>query len=255
MAPPLIAIVGACMGLLTTGAAVLGGAVSTLSVGPEPPTNMTTTPSAIVAAAQLAAAACPGLDWTLVAGGALIDPSLAAGLASAVTELCALPPSERPAGLDALLPGPSEEQEALILAHALSEDADLATGATDAIAFAAANLGAPYRWGGTGPGGFDCSGLSQAAYAAAHIAIPRVAQDQFDAGPVVAPTSPLTPGDLVFFGSGPHGITHVGLYIGGGEMIDAPHTGAFVRIEPTPTTPGQAFGDDLYIGATDPGGQ
>jgi cell wall-associated NlpC family hydrolase len=153
------------------------------------------------------------------------------------------------------MPGPTEGQEALVLAYALSADADLSTAVTEAIAFAAANLGAPYRWGGTGPGGFDCSGLTQAAYAAAHVAIPRVAQDQFDAGPAVPPTAPLQPGDLVFFGSGPQGITHVGLYIGGGEMIDAPHTGAFVRIEPTPTTPGRAFGDDLYIGATSPGDQ
>jgi cell wall-associated NlpC family hydrolase len=144
---------------------------------------------------------------------------------------------------------------ALVLAHALSTNPNLNVVVAEAITFAASNLGAPYRWGGTGPGGFDCSGLTQAAYQSAHVTIPRVAQDQFDAGPAVAAGSALEPGDLLFFGSGPSDVSHVGLSIGAGLMIDAPHTGAFVRIEPTPTTPGASFGDDLYIGATRPGGQ
>ncbi len=69
-----------------------------------------------------------------------------------------------------------------------------------ALSFAARQLGTPYLWGGTGVGGFDCSGLVQAAFAHAGVVLPRVAQDQFDAGPVVPPGSPAEPGDLVFFG-------------------------------------------------------
>jgi cell wall-associated NlpC family hydrolase len=72
-----------------------------------------------------------------------------------------------------------------------------------------------------------------------------VAQSQFDAGPPVPAGSTILPGDLVFFGSGPAGVDHVGLYVGGGEMIDAPHTGALVRLD-------RAGQSDL-VGATRPG--
>jgi cell wall-associated NlpC family hydrolase len=100
-----------------------------------------------------------------------------------------------------------------------------------ALTFAAQHLGTPYRWGGTGNGGFDCSGLAQAAYRQAGITLPRVAQDQFDAGPPVPGSATVQPGDLLFFGSGPTGVDHVGIYVGAGEMIDAPHTGALVRFD------------------------
>jgi cell wall-associated NlpC family hydrolase len=114
--------------------------------------------------------------------------------------------------------------------------------AATAVSYALAQLGTPYRWGGETPGvGFDCSGLTQAAYAAAGIAIPRTSEAQWSALPHV-PLDQLEPGDLVFFGPGEFlaGLPgHVGIYIGSGEMIDAPHTGATVRIEnlanwPTP---------------------
>ncbi len=104
--------------------------------------------------------------------------------------------------------------------------------AQGAVAYALAQLGTPYRWGGDEPGGFDCSGLVQAAYQAAGIPLPRVAQDQYDAGPPVPAGQPLQPGDLVFFGGNPADITHVGIVVSPGEMVDAPHTGAVVRIEP-----------------------
>ena len=125
------------------------------------------------------------------------------------------------------------------------------------VAYALSQLGTPYRWGGETPGvGFDCSGLTQAAYAAAGITIPRVAQAQYDAGPHVPPGAPLEPGDLVFFGASPADVSHVGIVLNpSGEMIDAPHTGADVRVEPFPTTIGAAWGvGDVYLGATRPAG-
>jgi cell wall-associated NlpC family hydrolase len=115
-----------------------------------------------------------------------------------------------------------------------------------AVAYALAQLGTPYLWGGDGAGGFDCSGLVQAAYAAAGVALPRVAQAQYDAGPPVASGQPLQPGDLVFFGADPAGVTHVGIVVSPGEMVDAPHSGAVVRIEP------YSWAD--YLGATRPAG-
>ncbi|WP_431947906.1 NlpC/P60 family protein [Actinacidiphila sp. bgisy167] len=106
--------------------------------------------------------------------------------------------------------------------------------ASKAVAFARAQLGTPYRWGGDGPteGGFDCSGLTKAAYAAAGVHLPRVAQDQYNAGPRVPPGAPLLPGDLVFFGTDPRHITHVGIYTGAGRMLHAPRPGTTVREEP-----------------------
>ena len=101
-----------------------------------------------------------------------------------------------------------------------------------AVAYALAQLGTPYRWGGEGAGGFDCSGLVQAAFAAAGIELPRVAQAQYDGGPPVPAGEPLAVGDLVFFGADPADVTHVGIVVSPGEMVDAPHTGAVVRIEP-----------------------
>jgi len=100
--------------------------------------------------------------------------------------------------------------------------------------------------------GFDCSGLVQAAYKVARIALPRVAQDQYDAGPILSPGTPLEPGDLVFFGGGPDSIDHVGLVVSPGVMVDAPYTGADVREDTFPTTVGAAFGDMIYVGATRP---
>ena len=103
-------------------------------------------------------------------------------------------------------------------------------GAT-AVAWALAQVGTPYIWGGETPGvGFDCSGLVQAAYNVAGVALPRVAQEQFDATPALTQGTVLQPGDLVFFGTGPRDVSHVGLYIGvqAGRtmMVDAPHTGS-----------------------------
>jgi cell wall-associated NlpC family hydrolase len=141
----------------------------------------------------------------------------------------------------------------------LAQSFGSAAAGVTAVAWALAQVGTPYIWGGETPGvGFDCSGLTQAAYKTAGIVLPRVAQEQFDAGPAVPPGAPLAAGDLVFFGGSDSDVEHVGLYIGieGGKtvMVDAPHTGADVRVEPFPTTVGAAFGGETYVGATRPGG-
>jgi cell wall-associated NlpC family hydrolase len=126
-----------------------------------------------------------------------------------------------------------------------------------AVSWALSQIGTPYVWGGETPGvGFDCSGLVQAAYAVAGVSLPRVAQDQYNTTPKLAPGAALVPGDLVFFGGGPDSIDHVGLYVGvvSGQnvMVDAPHTGADVRAEAFPAAPGAGFGGLLYVGATRP---
>jgi cell wall-associated NlpC family hydrolase len=133
----------------------------------------------------------------------------------------------------------------LVLALAFGEDPTADGTVVSVLEFAAAQLGTPYLWGGNGPGGFDCSGLTRAAFASAGMALPRVAQDQFNLGPPVPDGSTVIPGDLVFFGSGPDGVDHVGIYVGSGLMVDAPHTGAVVRIEPA--------GWAGMVGATRPG--
>lgn len=121
--------------------------------------------------------------------------------------------------------------------------------ALTAINYACGQRGLPYVWAGNGPtdGGFDCSGLTTAAYGAAGIGLPRTADAQFRAGPRVADGQPLLPGDLVFYGTTAD-IHHVGLYIGGGLMIDAPDFGQVVKIQP------YRYQGDYYAGATRPAG-
>lgn len=122
-----------------------------------------------------------------------------------------------------------------------------------AVDWALAQVGTPYVWGGETTGvGFDCSGLVQAAYKAAGVTLPRVAQDQFNTGPLLAADSSLEPGDLVFFGASATDVSHVGIYVGNGQMVDAPHTGADVRVESFPTTVGAKWGSDTFVGATRP---
>ncbi|MEU0165367.1 NlpC/P60 family protein [Streptomyces iakyrus] len=109
--------------------------------------------------------------------------------------------------------------------------------AAAAIEYAQKKLGTPYLWGGTGTaeqgGRFDCSGLTQAAYETVGIKLPRVANDQYNAGPHPS-RDELLPGDLVFFSddlTNSRAIRHVGIYVGGGYMIDAPRTGAVIRFD------------------------
>jgi cell wall-associated NlpC family hydrolase len=108
--------------------------------------------------------------------------------------------------------------------------------AAAAVQFAYSELGKPYRWGATGELGFyDCSGLMLRAYQKGGITLPRTSRQQWYAGARVWNVSDMLPGDLVFYAyntADPSTIHHVGIYIGAGNMIDAPYTGANVRITP-----------------------
>jgi len=105
------------------------------------------------------------------------------------------------------------------------------TRALEAVAFACSQIGKPYVWGGNGNPGFDCSGLTKAAYAAVGIILPRTAQTQYNAGPLLPPGVALQPGDLVFFGTSPTNVTHVGIALGGTLMVNAPTFNEKVRVD------------------------
>ncbi|MGA6155510.1 C40 family peptidase [Stenotrophomonas sp. NPDC087984] len=140
---------------------------------------------------------------------------------------------ERLAAADRLLDRLTLEQRQRLLA-ARGDDKAGADGtasrtegrAARAVSYAYAALGKPYVWGATGPHGYDCSGLTQAAWRAAGVALPRTTYTQINAGRRVT-RDQLAPGDLVFFYSG---VSHVGLYIGDGRIIHAPRPGAPVRV-------------------------
>ncbi len=96
------------------------------------------------------------------------------------------------------------------------------------VSIAMQYLGVPYRWGGADPSGFDCSGLVMYVYAQVGVSLPHNTVAQWDyPGAVSVSRSQLEPGDLVFF----DGLGHVGIYIGNGQFIHAPHTGAVVSID------------------------
>ena len=119
-----------------------------------------------------------------------------------------------------------------------------ASGAARAIAYARDQLGKPYVWAADGPDSFDCSGLTMRAWERGGVSLPHYSVAQYEQSRQVA-LADLRPGDLVFFGSDktdPGSIYHVGLYIGGGEMIEAPYTGENVRIS-------SIWRDSLFGGA------
>jgi cell wall-associated NlpC family hydrolase len=104
------------------------------------------------------------------------------------------------------------------------------TQAERAVAFAYAQLGKPYQWGATGPGSYDCSGLAQAAWAAAGVSIPRDTYEQWAALPHIS-SSAIQAGDLLYY----DGVGHVAIYVGDGYIIDAPQTGMDVEKIPMDT--------------------
>lgn len=107
-------------------------------------------------------------------------------------------------------------------------------------------LGTPYRYGGTGERGVDCSGLVQRVYARAGITVPRTSRQQFERLP---PTDRARPGDLLFFDTADRGkASHVGIYLGDGEMIHAPGRGRRVTV----TSLGLAYWQERFLGAAAP---
>jgi cell wall-associated NlpC family hydrolase len=121
-----------------------------------------------------------------------------------------------------------------------------ASTAAAAVNVAEAQIGKPYVWGAAGPNSFDCSGLVMYAYAHVGVSMDHFTGDQWNEGAHLS-RDELRPGDLVFFAydtSNPATIHHVGMYIGNGEMVEAPHTGANVQIS--------SYDRPDYIGAVRP---
>lgn len=128
--------------------------------------------------------------------------------------------------------------EAALPEEEATSDVAVSDRAGVAVSFALAQVGKPYRWGATGPGAYDCSGLTSAAWAQAGVSLPRSSGAQIGAGTRVS-RSELQPGDLVFYYSP---ISHVGMYIGGGQIVHATHPGSPVSVDPVGMMP--------YSGAT-----
>lgn len=118
------------------------------------------------------------------------------------------------------------------------------TKAHKALAVAKRQIGDPYRYGGTGPGAFDCSGLVQYAWKKAGVTLPRVASSQYALTRTKVSWRDLKPGDLMFF----NGLGHVGMYVGKGKMIHSPRTGERVRIEKL-----SGWRKSSFVGAVRPG--
>ncbi|GAA3149060.1 hypothetical protein GCM10010466_44980 [Planomonospora alba] len=98
--------------------------------------------------------------------------------------------------------------------------------AAKAVSVAKQQVGDPYRWGATGPGAFDCSGLAQYSWRKAGVKLPRITHSQYRAVKKKVSWAGLRPGDLLFF----YGKGHVGIYVGKGRMVHAPSSGKTVRI-------------------------
>jgi cell wall-associated NlpC family hydrolase len=185
--------------------------------------------------------------------GDAVDNMLAAYNAGsyAVIEYGGVPPYEetqnyvqiiREAEASFAAPVPAEDE--------LEERLSPSQAAAGAVNWAQEQLGTPYLWGGDGTpeegGRFDCSGLTKAAYAEVGVELSRVANDQWNDGPHPE-RDELLPGDLVFFAwdlEDSRSIHHVGIYVGGGMMINAPYTGAVIRFDPIDSAD--------YFGATRP---
>jgi peptidoglycan DL-endopeptidase CwlO len=158
--------------------------------------------------------------------------------------------AERAARLAAAQRAAAASSQARILPF---DPAKLGAPHPEAVEIAKEYLGVPYVWGGTTPGGFDCSGLMVYVYAKLGIELPRTSRSQFRVGGYIPPNrlDLLQPGDLVFFGlnGNPDLIHHVGMYVGSDEFIHAPASGDIVRIT---SLSGRISSKGDYVGAIRP---
>jgi len=180
------------------------------------------------------------LDATFSSLGANLRAAAATGefdqvLASASAAIAG---AEEALGLAGSRAGAAAGDVAVPTAGSTSWPGGAAPSGAAVVADAQRYLGVPYHWGGTDPAtGLDCSGFVQRVYGDLGIALPRTSQEQATVGTPVPDLASAQPGDLLFFEPGPGGPGHVGIYLGGGMMIDAPHTGASVQVEPVWGTP------------------
>lgn len=134
-----------------------------------------------------------------------------------------------------------------------ADPGSLSSGDASVVDVALQYLGVRYVWGGASPTGFDCSGLMQYCYRQVGIMLPRTSRAQYMVGQHIAPgrLDLLLPGDLVFFGTGgdPSAVHHVGMYVGDGNYLHAPHRGAVVRID---SLTGRIAESGDYVGACRP---
>jgi cell wall-associated NlpC family hydrolase len=169
---------------------------------------------------------------------------------AALTAVCVAPatqafaepqPAARDASFDARLHGAPDalrEHHRLAARAALRLARQVPTVGERVAGIARRYLGAPYVYGGAGPGGFDCSGFVMYVYGLVGIELPHHAASQYGVGRAVR-YAQLEPGDLVFFS----GLGHVGIYVGGGRFVDAPQTGDVVKLRPL------AERRESYVGA------
>ncbi|MES9519275.1 NlpC/P60 family protein [Streptomyces capoamus] len=211
------------------------------AVGREPAATSFT--GAATATATPAPAAVSASAAVSVSASAMAVPQAAAS-AAGLTDTVANGPKAAKAAVQKKLAHARVLLKQQAMQAAAAPSGTYATKARKAIAFARAQLGKPCVWGAAGPGSYDCSGLTQAAWKSAGVTLPRTAREQAEAGTRIVPAD-ARPGDLVFFHDD---VSHVGLCTGDGMMIHAPRPGAYVREEPV-----SGFGDSAVRTVVRPG--
>jgi len=171
------------------------------------------------------------------AGALLSDPSAADGAAGNLASADAAPADQSDLLAIMLAAGGTGAGASGVGSGSTAPVTSSVTG-SDVVTEAERFEGTPYVWGGTSPSGFDCSGLVQYVYGQLGISLPRTSEEQSQVGAPVPGLSEAQPGDLLFFAGSdgtPSAPGHVGIYVGDGQMIDAPHTGTSVQLQPVPT--------------------